>query len=188
MAPVSLKPSSTAPLFESSTKRVKSLRMGGEMVRQPFQTSSSSAGLVLVAMILVMSLMSRQVFAIVLAVLALAVSGVERGRDLAHFGAFLGVGRRREGEADFQQLQHAGGIGGHVDAVELLRVLGQADGFIAGALAGGGGKRLGVVGDEVFLDPFGAAGLDAEVVELDLGVVEKFLGVVGGGLGLAAAG
>ena len=77
---------------------------------------------------------------------------------------------------------------GTCDAVELLGLLGQADGFIAGALAGGGGKRLGVVGDEVFLNPFGAAGLDAEVVELHLRVVEKFLGVVGGGLGLAAAG
>ena len=106
----------------------------------------------------------------------------------AHFGAFFGIGRRREGEADFQQFQHAGGIGGYIDAVELLRLLGDANGFISGALAGGGRKRLGVVGDEVFPYPFGAAGLDAEIVELDLGVVKKVLGVVGGGLGLAAGG
>ena len=90
--------------------------------------------------------------------------------------------------AGFQEVQLAGGIGGHLHAVELLGLLGQTDGFIAGALAGGGGKRFGVVGDEVFLDPFGAAGLDAEIVEFHLRVVEEFLGVVGGGLGLRTAG
>ena len=74
-----------------------------------------------------------------------------------------------------------------MNAVELLGLFGEADRFIAGALAGGGGKRFGVVGDEVFLDPFGAAGLDAEIVEFHLGVVEEFLGVVCSGLGLAAS-
>jgi len=94
----------------------------------------------------------------------------------------------RQGELGFQQIQFAGRIGGGLHAVELLGLLGQANGFIAGALAGGGGKRLSVIGDEVFLDPGRAAGLDAEIVQLHFGVVEKFFGVGGGGLGLSAAG
>ena len=139
-----------------------------------------------------MSLMSKHVSfcqrPITLAVLAFAVGGVERGRELIHFGAFLGVGGRREREPGFQEVQHAGGVGGNLNAVELFGLLGQADGLISRALAGGGGKRLGIVGDEVFLNPFGAAGFDAEIVEFHLRVVEKFLGVAGGGLGLGAAG
>ncbi len=100
----------------------------------------------------------------------------------------MGSGRRRESEPRLKQLHHAGRIGPQLDVVELLGLLGQADRLIAGALAGGGRKSLGIVGDEVFLNPFRAARLDAEIVEFHLGVVKELLGVVGGGLGLGTAG
>ena len=84
----------------------------------------------------------------------------------------------------FSRFSMRAGSAGTWTPSNCLACFGHADGFIAGALAGGGGKRLGVVGDEVFLNPGSAAGLDAEIVQLHFRVVEKFLGVVGGGLGL----
>ncbi len=59
IAPVSANPNSRAPLFASSTYRANSLRRGGAIACQPRQTSSSSAGSRLFAMIFVMSSRSR---------------------------------------------------------------------------------------------------------------------------------
>src|SRR6478609_1967425 len=59
MAPVSLKPSSFAPLFDSCTKRAYLSFMGTEILCQPAQASSSSSGLVLLAMMRLRSLSDR---------------------------------------------------------------------------------------------------------------------------------
>src|SRR2546422_9433379 len=59
MAPVSLKPSSRAPLLDNSTKRVYFLRIGGEILCQPTQASISSSGLVLLARTRLRSLRER---------------------------------------------------------------------------------------------------------------------------------
>lgn len=106
------------------------------MVCQPFQTSNSSARIGAAGHDLGDVVDVQAGLAIVFTVLAFAVGGVERGRQLIHFGAFFRVGRRGQCESDFQQIQFAGDIGGHLNAVELLGLLGQADGFIAITLAG----------------------------------------------------
>ena len=75
----------------------------------------------------------------------------------------------------------SGTIGGDLDTIELFSLLGETNGFIAGALAGGGRKRLGVVSDEVFLDPSGARGLEGEVEEFLFGGGDELFGVGNGG-------
>jgi len=50
IAPVSLNPSSAAPLFESCTNRAYLSFIGTEILCQPTQASSSSSGFVLLAM------------------------------------------------------------------------------------------------------------------------------------------
>src|SRR5690349_6835117 len=66
IAPVSLNPSSRAPLFDNSTKRLKSGRIGLEIECQPRHTSSNSAAFVLDAMMRVMSSISRQDLSVLL--------------------------------------------------------------------------------------------------------------------------
>jgi len=125
---------------------------------------------------------------VALTVLALAVGGIHGGGDLADLGALFGIRGRRKCETDLQQVELSNLIRWHGESVELLGLLGQTNSFIAGALAGRSGESLGVIGDEVFLDPGSPAGFDAEIVQLHFRGIEKFLGVGGGGLGLAATG
>src|ERR1700747_1192610 len=59
MAPVSVNPSSFAPLLESCTKRAYLSFMGTEILCHPTQASSSSSGLVLLAVMRLRALRER---------------------------------------------------------------------------------------------------------------------------------
>ena len=101
IAPVSLNPSSCAPFSKAPRSARNPCASAAKCACQPCQASSSSSGLVLVAMIAVMSSTSRHgwsLFFDVRAILALAVRAVERSRqprDLAALRGSAGVASTR---------------------------------------------------------------------------------------------
>ena len=77
---------------------------------------------------------------------------------------------------------------GRVEVVELRRFAREVHGGGDVVLVRFGGEDLGVVRDEVGLNPRRAAGFDAEVVEHGLGGVDEGDGVVGRQAGLGGGG
>ena len=126
IAPVSAKPSSFAPLFDSSTKRCVVLphrrRDRVPALPTPRAAPSRRRGVGQDPRDLVDVLAGVRLRRVG-APLALAVRRLEPRHDLRQLVGLLRIGRRRQHERDLQQVQLAPLVGRHLHRVELHRLL-----------------------------------------------------------------
>ena len=110
------------------------------------------------------------------AIFAFPVIRLQRGGDLAHLLAQLGILGSRRGQRQFEQQEFAGKIRRHLHAVEALGLLDQFGGDSGDFVIHIRCERLAVISDEVLVNPVRVVPLDTQLSELPLGFVHEVLG------------
>src|SRR5262249_28823062 len=122
-----------------------------------------------------------------LAVLALAVRAIHPGGDLGEFFSFRIIVRGGRGQRELQQCELPRQLRRHFELVKAASLKRKLRDHGSKFFLGLGGEDLGVVGDEVLLNPTGAAGAYAQILQLVLSFFHENLSLGDRGCSLRAS-